>query len=135
MRWIGFCGSRNLPPRTQLPLLHLQSPLQKSKLPHFSQLSIMKMSPLPQLTLFFTVLISNNWLFLLGCDLRKDILVMGLSWNFQLSQVELKSFRAESSRAGHFNFWAETELDFFMYCFSSSKYIFFLLLPIPEPEN
>ena len=31
----------------------------------------------------------------------------------KLSQAELKSFLAESSPAGHLNFWAETELDFF----------------------
>ena len=31
----------------------------------------------------------------------------------KLSQAELKSFRAKSSQAGHFNFRAETELEFF----------------------
>ena len=31
----------------------------------------------------------------------------------KLSQAELKSFRAESRQAGHFNFRAEIELDFF----------------------
>jgi hypothetical protein len=37
----------------------------------------------------------------------------------------------------HFNFRAETELDFFfMYSFFSSNiFFFFLLLPIFEPEN
>ena len=51
------------------------------------------------------------------------LLVMSSSWNFP-SWAEPKSFRAELSLAGHFNFWAETELDFFYMCiafFSQSK--------------
>ena len=43
---------------------------------------------------------------------KVKVVVMSSSSDFP-GYVKLKSFRAKLSRAGHFNFWAETELDFF----------------------
>ena len=55
------------------------------------------------------------------------LLEMGSSWNFS-ARASPSCEDSEPSRAelGHFNFRAETELDYFlMYSFSSSKYVFF----------
>jgi hypothetical protein len=65
--------SRNLPLRTHLPLLHLQSPLQDKwpfwPLPHFSQLSTI--TPSPQFTLSFSFNIEKKNL--LGSGLSQEI--------------------------------------------------------------